>query len=172
VVLKDFRKDYHGRIRVVQRYRRKELVDLLRNHHIKLFPTLSEGFPVSLPEAMACGLAPVVTATPGPGDIVRDGIDGLVVRPRDPAALANAVRSLLDERPLLDRLRRAAQQRARAFSWHAVSKETLDRYEELIERKRRSRGPLRHRFVVGQATAIRHSNVPPVERGRVPRGER
>jgi glycosyltransferase involved in cell wall biosynthesis len=135
-VLTDFPTKYHPRIRVISRYRRMELIELLRGHHIKLFPTLYEGFGLSLIEAMACGLAPVVSATPGPLEIVRNGIDGLVVGPRDPSALAGALQRLIDDRSLLERLRGAAQQRARSFRWRTIAKTKLELYEQFLDHKR------------------------------------
>lgn len=134
-VLADFSPRYRDRIQVVPRYRHLELIELLRGFHIKLFPTLYDGFGNALLEAMACGLAPVVTATPGPLEIVRDGIDGLVVPPRNSPALARALQTLIDDRSVLDRLRVAAQRRARSFRWRNLAKAKVELYEQFLERK-------------------------------------
>jgi glycosyltransferase involved in cell wall biosynthesis len=82
-VYADFEPFVGDRIRVIPRYSHEALPDLLRGHHIKLFPTLSDGFGLALIEAMACGLAPVTTTTPGPMEVVRDGDNGILVPPRD-----------------------------------------------------------------------------------------
>jgi glycosyltransferase involved in cell wall biosynthesis len=67
--------------------------------HIACLPSRGgEGLPRSLLEAAACGRPIVTTNTPGCADFVRDGHDGLIVAPDDPAALALALRTLaLDE---------------------------------------------------------------------------
>jgi len=61
--------------------------------------SLGEGLPLTLLEAMACGLPAVATHVPGHVDVVEEGVTGLLVPPRDPAGLAEAIALLLgDER--------------------------------------------------------------------------
>jgi glycosyltransferase involved in cell wall biosynthesis len=127
----DFRPDLRARIRVVPRYRRRDLPALVADHHIKLFPPPSEGFGLALLEAMACGLAPVVSATPGPLELVEHGRDALVVPSRDATALAEALAALVEDRALLDRLRRNAHATAQRFTWPRAAVETLAAYREL-----------------------------------------
>jgi glycosyltransferase involved in cell wall biosynthesis len=131
-VLDDFKPSLRPRIEVVPRYRRIELPALLAGHQIKLFPTLSEGFGLVLIEAMACGLVPVVTSTPGPLHIVRSEGDALVVPPRDSAGIVQAVHRLIADRQLLDRLRRNAHAAAQAYRWSAVAGETIAAYREFL----------------------------------------
>lgn len=58
----------------------------------------AENVPLALLRAMAAGLAPVATRVGGVPEVVRDGVDGLLVPPGDPAALAVALRSLDTDR--------------------------------------------------------------------------
>jgi glycosyltransferase involved in cell wall biosynthesis len=57
-----------------------------------------EGIPVALMEAMATGRPVVTTSISGIPELVEDGVSGLLVPPGDPAALAAAIRKLLDDR--------------------------------------------------------------------------
>jgi glycosyltransferase involved in cell wall biosynthesis len=57
-------------------------------------PSLGEGVPVVLMEAMAAGLAVVATAVGGVPELVEDGVSGTLVAPGDPAALADAIAAL------------------------------------------------------------------------------
>jgi glycosyltransferase involved in cell wall biosynthesis len=132
VVLEDFDPALRDRIEVVPTFKRSHLPALLRDHQIKLLPTTFEGFSVSLVEAMACSLAPVTTTTPGPMEIVRDGVNGLLVPPRDSEALAAALERLIEDPALLDRLRAAAHKTAQRYTWDRIGEETLELYRERL----------------------------------------
>jgi glycosyltransferase involved in cell wall biosynthesis len=134
-LLANYNPALHGQISVVERYANPELPRLLRGHQVYLFPTLSEGGPVSLVEAMACGLAPVASAVPGPAGIVRDGHDGLLVQPASPEAIVVALDRLGADPALLDRLRGHAHLTAQSYGWGVVAREQLAIYQEHIERK-------------------------------------
>jgi glycosyltransferase involved in cell wall biosynthesis len=126
----DFPAQVRERVRVVPEYRHDELPGLLEGAQVLLSASLAEGFSLALPEAMACGLAPVATDIPGSRDVVRDGHNGLLVPPRDAEALAVALRRLLDDPALLARLRAEAHATAQAFSWERIARETVELYEE------------------------------------------
>lgn len=88
-----------------------------------------EGFPNSLCEAMAHGLAAVSTDCPvGPREIVRDGVDGVLVPPGERAALANALGHLMGDAGTRRRLGRAATAIVRRLS----STRVVDRWDELV----------------------------------------
>jgi glycosyltransferase involved in cell wall biosynthesis len=74
---------------------------------VLVLPSLSEGFPVVLPEAMACGLPIVATKVGGIPEIVTDGENGLLVEPRNPEQIAEAVLIILEHDELAQRQREA-----------------------------------------------------------------
>jgi len=82
---------------------------------IFVLPSLAEGSAEATYEALACGV-PVVT-TPEAGSIVRDGIEGRIVRSRDSEALADAITEIVEDREKRDRMAQAARERAREFTW-------------------------------------------------------
>lgn len=88
----------------------------------RLFPALDlyvsasrgEGLPLSLLEAMACGLPVVATRVTGHVDVVVDGMTGFLTHPGDPEALAMHVARLLDDPELRQRMGRAGSERVEA----------------------------------------------------------
>jgi glycosyltransferase involved in cell wall biosynthesis len=76
-------------------------------------PSLRDGLPNALLEAMACGRPVVGAAAGGIPDAVRDGTDGLLVDPGDVGALVVALRRVLDDRDLAARLGAAGRERVR-----------------------------------------------------------
>jgi phosphatidylinositol alpha-mannosyltransferase len=95
-----------------------------------------ESFGMSLVEAMAAGLPVVATDIPGYREVVSDDVEGLLVPPRDPEALAAALLRVLREPALAARLGGAGRERARTFDWPVV----VDRLEELYGRAIESAG--------------------------------
>jgi phosphatidylinositol alpha-mannosyltransferase len=91
-----------------------------------------ESFGMILTEAFAAATPVVASDIPGYRDVVRDGLDGQLVAPGDPLALAEALRRLALDPPLRARMASAARQRAERFAWPHVAAEVLDCYEQAI----------------------------------------
>ncbi len=94
---------------------RTEVKEEFRKADIFILPSLFEGSAEVTYEALATGL-PVIT-TAATGSVVRDGVEGFIIPERDPHALAERIRQLVEDRPLRDRMAAAAKARARDFTW-------------------------------------------------------
>ena len=95
-------------------------------------PSYDEGLPMSMLEAMAAAKAVVVTPVGGIPQAVSDGVNGLLVAPRDVAALAQALRSLIEDDALRQRLGRGARATiVERFSTDAVLGKLDALYREL-----------------------------------------
>jgi glycosyltransferase involved in cell wall biosynthesis len=88
------------RVRVPGWVSHESVHELLHQSSIFCLPSNFEGLPMALLQAMGHGLACVVTAVGGMGEIVTDGVNGLVVRQNDPSGLAASLQRLLDSREL------------------------------------------------------------------------
>jgi glycosyltransferase involved in cell wall biosynthesis len=78
---------------------RGDVPELLQGMEVFALSSLTEGYSIALLEACACALPIVATKVGGNGEIVRDGINGLLVAPSDVEALASAMLSLLRDAP-------------------------------------------------------------------------
>jgi glycosyltransferase involved in cell wall biosynthesis len=86
-----------------------------------VLPSRFEGMPNALLEAMAAGLAVVVTdASPGPLEVVKHGVSGLIVPSDNPSALAAALDQLAADPGLRERLGTAARETLRGLDWPVV----------------------------------------------------
>ena len=107
---------------------RDDVADILAAGDLFAMPSLSEGLPLALVEAMSFGLPVVVSRVGGVPEVVTDDVEGLLVPPSDPAALASAIRALLDDPARRSRQGDAARTRARRD--YAIGT-MVDRYERL-----------------------------------------
>ncbi len=106
---------------------------LLSAADVFVFPSRKEGLGGALLEAMAVGTPVVATSTGGIPELVRDGVTGLLVPPRDPAALAGAILRLLRDPALRSRLSGAAAEFVRARgSAERMVEETIAVYRALF----------------------------------------
>jgi glycosyltransferase involved in cell wall biosynthesis len=90
---------------------RPDVAELLSVMDVFVFPSLSEGFPIALIEAMAARRPVACSQIPQVGDVIVNGRTGLYFRPADSPSLADATNRLLSDAPLRERLA------ANAFEW-------------------------------------------------------
>jgi glycosyltransferase involved in cell wall biosynthesis len=133
-ILSDYAPELKERITAVPKFKHEELPSLLKDHQIKIFPTLGEGFSLALIEAMACGLAPIATAISGSKSAVKDGYNGLLVPVRDVQALKLAIERLINDRELLDYIRQNSYKKAQEYSWSNIAAENISLYEEFLQK--------------------------------------
>lgn len=127
------------RVRLLGRVDQADLPRVLRSADVVVATPWYEPFGIAPLEAMACGRPVVGTAVGGLLDTVDDGTTGSLVPPRDPGALAAAVRPLLDDTALRERWGRAGRRRAVArYSWKRVAAATEDAYVQVVEGSRGS----------------------------------
>jgi glycosyltransferase involved in cell wall biosynthesis len=125
-----------GRVRMLGSVERGDVPALMRSADVVVGVPWYEPFGIVPVEAMACGVPVVGSAVGGLLDTVVDGVTGLLVPPRDPRALAAAVRRLLSDPAARRRLGRAGARRARMYDWSEIASRTLATYERVAEQWR------------------------------------
>lgn len=112
--------------------RKDNMPAVLNAAHIACLPSYREGLPKSLLEAAASGLPIVTTDVPGCREVVQDGVNGLRVPSRDAVALADALRQLITDSALRQRMGMQSRLLAeRAFASEIVVAQTLALYREV-----------------------------------------
>lgn len=102
--------------------------------HIAVLPSYREGMPKVLLEAASCARPIVTTDAPGCREIVTDGENGLLVPVGDPVALANAVKSLVQDRELRRCMGKVGRKRVEKFhSDEVVAKKTIALYRQVTD---------------------------------------
>lgn len=99
---------------------------------ILVLPSLSEGFPVVILEAMASGLPIVTTRVTGLPEIIRDGENGLLVEPRNPPQIAEKVLLLFRDDALKEKISRNNKEEAKKYSWEAVVQKLEEIYRNYL----------------------------------------
>lgn len=114
--------------------RRSDMPEIMSQAYMFCLPSYyGEGLPKVLLEAAACGRPLVATDIPGCREIVRPGTNGILVPVRDADALADAIRTILQNRPLAVAMGLRSRQIAeQEFDVRQVTAETLSVYQQLL----------------------------------------
>jgi glycosyltransferase involved in cell wall biosynthesis len=111
----------------------EELVRLYSSAEIGVTASVYEGFGLPAAEAMSCGTPVIATRAGALPEIVGQDAAGILVPPADPRALAAAIKRLLADKPLRQRMGQAARKRIEDFfSWQAAARKTVEVYRELL----------------------------------------
>lgn len=99
-----------------------------------LLPTPYDAFAMVVTEAMACGLPIVVSREAGVSELIRHGVNGLLLDDANSVCeLAGLMQSLLDDPGRRLALGREARKTVESMSWDSVAEQTLQVYRELLE---------------------------------------
>jgi glycosyltransferase involved in cell wall biosynthesis len=111
----------------------EEMPQVIACSTIIVLPSYHEGLPKVLLEAAAAGRPLVATDIPGCKEIVRDGVNGLLVKPRDPLDLANKIKTLLEDMQYAKKMGEKSRKIAlEEFEQDIVVNKTLELYQQLL----------------------------------------
>jgi phosphatidylinositol alpha-mannosyltransferase len=121
-------------IEVAGRVTEERKWQLLHEADVLCAPSLGgESFGMVLTEAFASSTPVVASNIAGYRDVVRDGLDGVLVQPADPVELGEALHGFAVDRTRLRTMSAAARERAERFAWPHVASEVEHAYEDAVE---------------------------------------
>jgi glycosyltransferase involved in cell wall biosynthesis len=107
---------------------------LLRSVHVVCLPSYREGLPKALIEACASARSIVATDVPGCREAVSHEVNGLLVKPRDAGALAEALQRLLSDPGLRASMGAAGRRKAESeFDVASIARATLNAYRQMLQ---------------------------------------
>jgi glycosyltransferase involved in cell wall biosynthesis len=115
---------------------RTDILELMAAADVVVLPSHQDGLPVVVMEATSIGTPIVATAQGGLPQAIEDGVNGLLVPPRDPEALADALGRLAADPHLLAELGQGALERRAAFDVARSTAEIEDLYRSLVVARR------------------------------------
>ncbi len=107
---------------------RKDALDLLAESSILVLPSVTEGMPRTVLEAMAMGKPVIGSKIPGLQPLIEDGKTGMLVPVKSPREIAERIDRLTGDRSLYKKISSAARERVRK---HHDAREAVKRYQEL-----------------------------------------
>ena len=122
-----------GRILVRPTVAADRMQELYAEHDIFLFPSLMEGLPSVLLEAMATGMPAITTETCGMPDVVEHEFNGLLIPPGNAAAIEESVLRLAHSAELRQKLGEAARETMQRYTWERAAKQLETLYLHIIE---------------------------------------
>jgi glycosyltransferase involved in cell wall biosynthesis len=108
--------------------------DYLQEATLFVLPSISEGFPRALLEAMACGLPIVATRVGGTPELIIDNVNGLLVPARDERALAEAITLVLNDHRLQEKMRVENIKKSQNYMLPSISSQICSFLEHTLHR--------------------------------------
>ena len=131
--------EFRSRVSVLPFLAREAMPSLYASHDIFVFPSLVEGMPLTLLEAMAGAMPVVTTNTCGMSDLIENERNGLLVPAADAVALASAIDRLRNSPELQRTLGLCAQDSARRYTWDQIARQLEHVFQLAAEPRRQAR---------------------------------
>jgi glycosyltransferase involved in cell wall biosynthesis len=133
VVKAGFSPEVQARVRCIVTRREEDTVRAFEEAHLFVLPSLFEGTPLTLLEAMWSGLPVLTTSTCGMKDVIEDGRNGLLIPVRSSEAIENGIERLMQSEPLRRALGQAASREAsHKLRWEDSARNALMQYERML----------------------------------------
>ena len=109
----------------------EQVTDLMLRADVFALPSLSEGFPLVILEAMACGLPIIATRVGGVPEVVEGGVNGCLVNAKSPYEIADKISMLLKNDKIRLDMSNNNRERVKMFSWNKVTNAVEEVYRKV-----------------------------------------
>jgi glycosyltransferase involved in cell wall biosynthesis len=133
VIEQFFGEELKSRIAVRPMIAAERMQELYAEHDVLLFPSLMEGLPVVLLEAMASGMPVITTETCGMPDVVENEFNGLLIPPGNAAAIEVAIERLVGSTELRQKLGENARETMKRYTWERAGRQLEGLYRHIID---------------------------------------
>jgi glycosyltransferase involved in cell wall biosynthesis len=121
-----------GRVIVHPVVAAEHMQELYAAHDVFLFPSLMEGLPLVLLEAMATGMPVITTETCGMPDVVENEYNGLLIPPANAVSIEEAILRLANSVELRQRLGEAARETMKRYTWERAARQLEELYRRVL----------------------------------------
>ena len=109
-----------------------DIADFYNQISVYVQPSVTEGFGIEILEAMSYGRPVIVSSGAGGADVVRDGIDGFIVPPRDPQAILDKLNYFKNNPDKVIKMGMESRERAKEFTWDHIEQKYGEFYLEVL----------------------------------------
>lgn len=122
-----------NRIHFNQHISRENLFSIYQNSSVAVFPSLAEAFAIAPMEAMSCGCPTIYSSNGSGNELIDNGVDGLLIKPDDPEAIAEAIIQVLLNKEFAAKLIKNALEKVTKFSINNLAEQSLQFYLKCLE---------------------------------------
>lgn len=110
----------------------EELPEIYRNADIFILPSVMEGMPSVVLQAMACGLPIIASRVKGFEEILEENVNGLTAEYNNPTEFASAIEKLIKSPELRKTMSKNSYEKSKHFSWESIAKQYLEVYKTIL----------------------------------------
>ena len=109
-----------------------ELPDIYRKADIFILPSVMEGMPSVVLQAMASGLPIIASRVKGFEEVLEENVNGLFAEYNNPGQFANAIEKLIESESLRKSMSQKSIEKSKQFSWESIAKQYLELYKQTV----------------------------------------
>jgi glycogen(starch) synthase len=113
----------------------QKLCGIYNQADIFILPSIAEGMPSVVLQALSCGRPVISTKVYGSENLIIDGYNGYIVSPNDPVSLAECIRRFMGNRELLETMKRNARESVVSYDWTHKAAEFMELYRQMVQKK-------------------------------------